>query len=65
MFNNDIVTFPLVSWVRCVALLYLSLILARFLSLNDLGLLKLYSVYWLDFLVELETEPVVYNLASI
>ena len=38
MSNYDFVTFPLVSWVRCGAWLYLFLIFALFLTLHVNGL---------------------------
>ena len=48
MYNCDVVTFPLVSWVRCDAWLYRFLIFALFLTLSQRSrsnILK--SVVWL------------------
>ena len=38
----DVVTFPLVSWVRCGALLYRFLIFALFLTLSSIPLIVPY-----------------------
>ena len=54
MFNCEVVTFPLVSWIRCSACLYQFLIFALFLTLlwyaflgdDFLG----YGSVWYDFL---------------
>ena len=54
MSNCEAVTFPLVSWVRCGALLYHFLILVLFLTFKNVGHCDVYfivfALYMLDCL---------------